>query len=122
MKISRFLIVVTLVTFFALFYVWQQAEIFRLAYEGQKSFACLQDLADTHNLLKYNIERKASLIQIGNKVSEAAEYYMPDTYKLVKVNLPREAVKVGANKAKKETLFSRVFGIKRQAEAETLDR
>jgi hypothetical protein len=122
MRLSKFLLTVSFVTIFALLYVWQQTEIFRLAYEGQKRLTLCQDLLDRNAFLRYNKEKSASLIQIGGKFSKVADFEMPDAYRLVRLSSPLENVRAGRNIQRKENALSRIFSIKRQAEAKTTDR
>jgi len=122
MRLSKFLLIVSFVTFFAILYVWQQTEIFRLAYEGERKIALCQDLFDKNAFLRYNREKSASLIQIGAKFSKVSDFEMPDAYRLVRLSQPLENVRAGRNIYRKESLISRIFSIKRQAEAKTTER
>ena len=109
-----------MVTLFSLLYVWQQTEIFRLAYLAQKNESAAQNLLDKNTILRYNIKRNSSLISIGNKFSKTADFQMPDTYQLVRLEYPGEIVKANRPLSNKENIISRLFGIKRQAEAKTV--
>ncbi|MCX5702418.1 MAG: hypothetical protein NTW64_05560 [Candidatus Omnitrophica bacterium] len=122
MRLSKFLLIVSFVTFFAILYVWQQTEIFRLAYEGERKIALYQDMFDKNAFLRYNREKSASLIQIGTKFSKVSDFEMPDAYRLVRLSRPLENVRAGRNMYRKESLISRIFSIKRQAEAKTAER
>jgi len=121
MRVSRFLLILGLLTLFSLLYVRQQTEIFRLAYLGQKNLSLFEDLLDKNTILRYNIGKRASLVRIGDKVCKEADFQMPDTFRLVKLSYPERSVGVRLPAVKKESLFSRVFGIKRQAEAKTIN-
>lgn len=121
MRLSKFLLLIGFITSFALLYVWQQTEIFRMGYIGQKKNIIAADLLDKNTILRYNLEKKASLIRIGNKIFEAKEYEMPERYKLVRAGYSLENLEVNRHQYKKENLFSRIFGIKRQAEAKTIN-
>ncbi|HTY44659.1 MAG TPA: hypothetical protein VMD52_01540 [Patescibacteria group bacterium] len=121
MKLKHILIVVLLGTLFCLLYVYQQADIYRLAYVLQKQQAVFQELLDKNTLLRYNIEKSASLIRIGDKISDTRNFQMPDTFRLVSIRTPRVMVP-SRYVAQKESLVSRIFGIKRQAEASTINR
>ena len=110
-----------MVTFFALVYVYQQSEIFRFAYAGEKRQALFQDLLDKNTALRYNILESGSLIRIGNKILESNDYEMPETYQLVKLAYPLENLKVKGSVQRKENLVARIFSIKRQAEAKTIN-
>jgi len=104
-------------TLFSLLYVYQQTEIFRLAYAGQKKLVYSDELLDKNSILRYNIEKRASLVQIGNKFSGCADFQMPDSYRLVRFTPTKRGVKI----LNRQTLASRLFGIKRQAEAKTIN-
>ncbi len=121
MRLSKFLSLTTFITLFCLLYVYQQAEIFRLAYIGEKKAVYFADSLDKNTFLRYNIEKNASLVRIGNKVFQDRDYQMPDTYRLVRLARPLENLKLAQVKYKQENLFSRLFGIKRQAEAKTIN-
>lgn len=119
MKLQKFLCIVSFITSFSLLYVYQQTEIFRLAYVGQKKQALYQDLLDKNNILRYNIKLKASLVQIGDSISRSPDYEMPNSYRLVRLAPSRESLR--EQSLNRETMISRIFGIKRQAEAKTIN-
>ncbi|OGX43803.1 MAG: hypothetical protein A3G38_04385 [Omnitrophica WOR_2 bacterium RIFCSPLOWO2_12_FULL_51_8] len=121
MKLSKFLLLVIIVTAFSLLYVYQQTEVFRLAYAGQKQQAFFDDLLDKNSNLRYNIEKNASLARIGSKVSLCAEYEMPVGYRLVRVTPVKETAARETPFAVGERLLTRVFSIKSQAEARTIN-
>jgi hypothetical protein len=121
MRLPKFLSIVISVTCFSLLYVYQQTEIFRLAYVGQKKEAELQDSLDKNTILRYNIKNNASLAHIGNKISAHADFQMPDGYRLVRLVPSREGLKLNQQSVGTQTLLSRLFGIKRQAEAKTIN-
>ncbi|MBP6920073.1 MAG: hypothetical protein KBC23_03665 [Candidatus Omnitrophica bacterium] len=112
MRLSRFMAVSVSVTLLSLVYVWQQNEILRLAYERQKHYTYFQDLLDANSSLRYNLTRNTSVITMAGRMSEEHGFTMPDNYCLVKVQ---------GYSRRKQTLVSRVFGIRRQAEAKTID-
>ncbi|MFH1354749.1 MAG: hypothetical protein ABIH19_01170 [Candidatus Omnitrophota bacterium] len=120
MKVPKFLSIVGLVTSFSLLYVYQQTEIFRFAYLGQKSQTTLDDLLDKNQILRYNIDSNASLVCIGERVSKEAEFQMPESFELVRVTTSFEGRKP-LESSRGQSLFSRIFGIKRQAEAKTIN-
>lgn len=121
MRLSKFLLTISFITLFSLLYVCLQTEIFRLGYVAEKNQAVFQDLLDKNSILRYNIERKASLVRIFNKVSECADYEMPDTYQLVRLTSLKEGLATRARSPKRENFVSRFFSIKRQAEAKTIN-
>jgi hypothetical protein len=115
MRLSKFLLIICLTTGLALTYVHQQTEIFRLAYDGQKQMKKFQALLDINSNLRYTFKQKTSLVCIGTKVSGQSDFAMPENYCLVRLDSP------AARPAKRETLITRFFGIKRQAEARTVN-
>ncbi len=121
MKVSKFLLIVIFITSFCLLYVWQQTEIFRLAYIGQKNSSAFQDLLDKNIIIRYDIKRNASLIRIADKVLEAKGFEMPETYRLVRLAYPEKNLKASRQLPKRESLAFRLFGIKSQAEAKTIN-
>ncbi len=121
MKLPKFLSIVCFITSFSLLYVYQQTEILRLGYVGQKRSTLYQDLLDKNNILRYNIKTKASLVEIGNTFSGNTDYEMPNTYRLVRLSPSREGANFKQQALNRETIISRLFGIKRQAEAKTIN-
>lgn len=121
MKLNKFLSTVAVVTSFSVLYVYQQTEVFRLAYVGQKKQMTFQDSLDKNSVLRYNINRNASLVYIGNKVLSCADFQMPDNYRLVRLAPSGENPAQISLTANRESVFSRLFSIKRQAEAKTIN-
>ncbi len=122
MKVSKFLLLVSALTAFILLYVYQQSEIFRLGYLIDKKQDKFQELLDKNALLRYDVQKNASLIRLGAKLSGYTDFQMPDTYRLVKVAYPAANLKFAGQFAKKENIFARLFGVKSQAEAKTINR
>ncbi|MFH1440832.1 MAG: hypothetical protein ABIH18_02155 [Candidatus Omnitrophota bacterium] len=120
MKLPKFLSLIVFITLFSLLYVYQQTEIFLLAYDGQKKQSILQDLLDKNTILRYNIARNVSLTRIGNKISNNVDFQMPDAYRLVKLSQPLDSLDVSQYVPKKESMIARIFGIKTQAEAKMI--
>lgn len=106
------------ITSFSLLYVWQQTEVFRMAYIGQKHLSKAQDLLDKNIMLRYNITQGLSLTHIGAKISNDNDFQMPASIRLVKSG-NAAGVLAANNKeiSRRQNLVSRIFGIKRQAEA-----
>lgn len=121
MKLPKFLFWVGFSTFFALLYVHQESEVFRLAYAGQKKVAQFQDLLDKNTILRYNIESNISLVNINDKLSNGSEYEMPGTYHLVRLSSPSGELKPNQRPAQKENILARIFGVKREAQAKTIN-
>jgi len=116
MKISRFLVIAFILTSLSLLYVWQQTEIFRLAYLGQNKEVLHQDLLDKNSILRYNIEKNASLVYIADAYSKEANFQMPESFRLVRATRSGKIL-VSEYLPKKQNLFSRLFGVRREAEA-----
>ena len=121
MKLSKFLSLIIFITFISCLYVYQQTEILRLAYIGQKKMSVFEDLLDKNSFLRYNLGRSVSLVRIGDRVSKVADFQMPDTYRLIRLASSEKILKSKAQRPKRESVASRLFGIKRQAEAKTIN-
>ena len=124
MRLSKFLLLVTFITFFCLLYVYQQTEIFRFAYISQNRSAVFHDFLDKNAMLRYNINRGTSLVLIDNRVSRYADFEMPESYRVVKLGYPSKSLRIAnqSRTSKLKTIATALFGIKRQAEARTIDR
>lgn len=121
MRLSKFLSITCGVTLFSILYVSQQTEIFRLAYMGERKASFFNDLVDKNAVLRYNIQRNSSLTVIGTKVPQSAAFEIPDTYQVVRL-APREGLRFASGEPlRKENMFSRIFSVKRQAEAKTVE-
>lgn len=116
MKINRFLVIAVILTSLSLLYVWQQTEIFRLAYLGQRNDIAHQDLLDKNSILRYNIKKNASLVYIANTYSKEADFQMPESFRLVRAVGPGKIL-VSESLPRKQNLLSRLFGVRREAEA-----
>ena len=121
MKVHRFLLLSVVSTAFIILYVFQQSEIFRLGYLVDKKQEAFQELLDKNALLRYNVQKNASLIRIGDKLSSSADFQMPNTYRLVKVTVP--SGDPGLNGlVPKENMLARLFGVHAEAQAKTINR
>lgn len=121
MKLSRFLGLIITTTVFSLLYVYQQTTIVHLAYQVEKQQGIFQDLLDKNTALRYNIEKNASLIRIGDRISQSSSFQMPENYRLLVLAAPGEGG--GArSRSGRENFVTRIFSIRRQAEAGTLGR
>jgi len=122
MRLSRFFVVLMLATLLSLLYVWQQTEVVRLAYEGQKHYARFQDLLDENSSLRYNLTKNTSVTNMAGLISGGSDFKMPDNYCLVKVDAPQGRSQYAQRRSvRRETMVSRVFNMKRQAEAKTIN-
>jgi hypothetical protein len=121
MKIGRLVGLILWVTFFAVLYVWQQTEIFRLGYLVQRELSSFHELLDKNSNLRYNLNKRTSLTHIDSKVSGYGDFQVPGSYLLVKV--PRDEDERGEQTASSGPLgvITGLFSIKRQAEAKTIN-
>ena len=72
--------------------------------------------------MRYNLKKNTSLVKLGSRISREGEFEMPNSYCLVKLSKPAEGVKFAKNSASRVLTFaSRIFGVKRQAEAKTVN-
>jgi len=122
MKLHKFLLFISLLTVVSLLYVHQQTEIFRLAYVGGKKDTLCQDLLDKNTLLRYNIDTSASVVRLGSRVGVDNGYEMPDSYELVRLSNPQDLLEVRQERRpERQSLLARIFSIKSQAEAKTIN-
>ncbi|MBP7215701.1 MAG: hypothetical protein KBA46_00280 [Candidatus Omnitrophica bacterium] len=120
MKLSRFLFSLVFITMLSLLYVYEQTEIVRLAYTGQKQSQLFEELLDRNKVLRYNIAKNASLVHLGGKMNEA-DFQMPERYRLLKVAGAQTRLSSASRVAQKGNLLSRFFSIKRLAQAQTIN-
>jgi len=122
MRLSKFLLLVTFITLLCLIYVYQQTEIFRLAYIGQKQSVIFHDFLDKNAMLRYNINQNTSLVLINNKLSRYADFEMPNSYRVVKLVYPSQGLRIAKRlrTLQLKNIVTSLFGIKRQAEARTI--
>lgn len=121
MRVSKFIFSLIFTTSFALLYVYQQSEIFRMAYTAQKKAVLFQDLLDKNTLLRYNIESSASLVRIGNKISSMSDYEMPGVYQLVRAPESAQGKRMARYIPKKQNLLAQIFSVKTEAQAKTIN-
>jgi hypothetical protein len=123
MRLTKFLSLVFLVTLISLLYVWQQTQTVSLAYEGQRKQTRFQELLDENSVLRYNLKKNTSLVKLGSRISGAGEFEMPNSYCLVKLSKPVEGSKFAKSQVAPRmlNLASRIFGIRKQAEAKTVN-
>jgi hypothetical protein len=120
MKLPKFMALVTVATAVCLLYVYQQTEIFRLAYTGQRFNSQLQELSNANAVLRYSIESSSSLIRIGDKLSQRTEFQMPDGYHMVRMSAPSTHPAI-RRPERGENMLVRIFSVKRQAVAQTIN-
>ncbi|MDD5506647.1 MAG: hypothetical protein PHR73_07840 [Candidatus Omnitrophica bacterium] len=121
MKMSRFLSLTVFVTSFCVLYVYQQSEIFRLAYLGSKRQSTYNELLDKNTALSYNIKKSSSLVKIGSRINGADDFQMPDRYRFVKVVTSKDGLKPASQNHARTGLLAGIFGLKREAQAKTIN-
>jgi hypothetical protein len=121
MRLTRFLSVTVFITSFCVLYVYQQSEIFRLAYLGQNKQATFNELLDKNTALRYNIKKNSSLVSIGSRISGTNEFQMPDNYRFVKFISSKDGLKLADQNQDRTGLLARIFSLKREAQAKTIN-
>ncbi|MCX5713744.1 MAG: hypothetical protein NT033_02840 [Candidatus Omnitrophica bacterium] len=121
MRLSKFLILVFFFTLVSLLYVFQQTEIIRLAYLEQKRQTVFQVLLDKNTVLQYNIKKSASLIRIGSRISRDGDFQMPNSYQFVRLKRSEQQPRIITRLFNRPNVFSRIFAVKREAEAYTIN-
>ena len=121
MKLNKFFSTVIFITSFSVLYVYQQSEIFRLAYLGQKKQVVFTELLDKNTALRYNINKSSSLVNIGQRISSDKDFAMPDNYRFVKFVPSKEGLRFVDQNQTRESLFARIFSLKREAVAKTIN-
>ncbi len=121
MKLTKFFSAVVFVTSFSVLYVYQQSEVFRLAYLGQKKQVVFTELLDKNTALRYNINKGSSLVKIGERINASNDFAMPDNYRFVKFVASKEGLKLADQNQNREGLLARIFILKREAQAKTIN-
>ena len=121
MRLTKFFSLVVFITSFSVLYVYQQSEIFRLAYLGQKKQAVFTELLDKNTALRYNINKSSSLVNIGARISDTDDFQMPDNYRFVKFISSLKGLKLAEQSQGREGLLARIFSLKREAQAKTVN-
>ena len=121
MKLTKFFSAVVFITSFSVLYVYQQSEIFRLAYLGQKKQAVFTELLDKNTALRYNINKSSSLVNIGARISGTNDFQMPDNYRFVKFISSSGGLKLADQRQAQEGLLARIFSLKHEAQAKTIN-
>lgn len=121
MKMTKFLSVTVFVTSCCVLYVYQQSEIFRLAYLGSKRQIVYNELSDKNTALNYNIKKGSSLVKIGSRLGSSNEFQMPDNYRFVKVVTYSDGLKPVSQNQARVGLLAGIFGLKREAQAKTIN-
>ena len=121
MRLTKFFSAVVFITSFSVLYVYQQSEIFRLAYLGQKKQVIFTELLDKNNALRYNINKSSSLVNIGARISGTNDFGMPDNYRFVKFISSSGSLKLADQSQGREGLLARIFSLKHEAQAKTIN-
>ena len=120
MKPFKVLLFIFFVTFICLIYVYQQSEIFYLAYLGGKRQVILSDLLDKNNVFRYNINKFSSLTYLDEKILRNVDFELPATKQLVRLRVKEDNSRLAFEK--RPNIILSFFGRARQAQAQTLSR
>ncbi len=121
MRLTKFFPAVVFITSFSVLYVYQQSEIFRLAYLEQKKQSIFIELLDKNTALRYNINKSSSLVNIGARINSTNDFQMPDNYRFVKFISSPAGLKLADQGHVQEGLLARIFSLKREAQAKTIN-
>jgi len=121
-KLHKFSFFALAVTFFCLAYVYQQTQIYCLAYTGGKKEQLYQDLLDKNNLLRYNLNVITSLPLMGGRVLGSCEFEMLAISGLMRLEEPKAKENLVKSTNKFFTRLGNIFSLKSQAEATPLNR
>ena len=116
MSLNKIFTIVLGITLLALLYVYQQSKIIQLAYQEQERLAFLENLINKNNNLKFNIDRQMSLVSIVD-LWQDGNFEWPHQKQLVSLSTIEQGLKASKQLKEKETIFTRIFGLKSQAEA-----
>lgn len=124
MRFSRLISLLFFITFLAVVYVYQQMEILRFAYLGEKRQHKLQALLDNNNILRYNTGVVSSLPYLDKKLlANSREFEIPQEQKVVRVSLKVKENNAALVRGSKTNLFSKIFNVfTKQAEAKPVSR
>ena len=114
-----FFTIVLAVTLLALLYVYQESKIIHLAYQEQESLAFLETLIDENNHFRYNIDRQVSLVSI-KELWQNGDFEWPGREHLVSSFSVEQSFMDKQQTKNRENLFTRLFGLKSQAEAKSI--
>jgi hypothetical protein len=120
MRLTKILVILFSITLIALIYIFQQTEIFQLAYAASKQEMRLKELLDKNNLLRYNINTISSLSYLESSLLSKADFQLPAQAQMVKLQTPpkeRITVARAGAKGRKRNLVFNFFNIVPQAEA-----
>lgn len=122
MRLLKTLLIIALVTFTALIYVYQQTQIFYLAYRNDKKQALLQETIDKNNILRYNEKVLSSLPYIEKKLlASYSDFEIPQEQRLVRLDLTTQG-RSEFSRPRNNILVRFFNSITRQAEAKPINR
>jgi hypothetical protein len=120
MKLPKFLIIVLTVTIISLCLVYQQTQITVLTYLNGRNNKAYQELLDKNIALRYNLEKTRSISSLGNKVLVGdTNFEIPQQTQLAQIERPREYESFAQKAIARETILTRIFGARTEAEAKT---
>ena len=96
MRLRYFIPGLSVVTVLSLFYVGQQTEVIKLAYQANKINKLHKELLDRNHYLRYNlISLKSSYHLGGTLLSENTNFEMPKQSQMVSLALPKKEQLLG---------------------------
>ena len=116
MSLNKFFITILTITFLASFYVHQQVKIYQLAYQGQDKLVQLSSLVEENKNLRYNINRKTSLISMAG-VWQDGDFEWPEHQQLVNLATAKQSIEDEQRIEEPKGLLARFFRLRSQAEA-----
>ena len=124
MRLRRFSLLIFFITFMSLVCVYQQKQIFYLAYQGDRKQTKLQELLDRNNVLRYNLNVYSSLPYLDKRLFvKSADFEIPQVQRLVKLDFTQTKTRMTRNPEKNKNLFTNLFNIiTKQAEARPINR
>jgi len=118
MRLSKFLILLVLVTVVSLIYVQLQIEIFKQAYQGSLNESRLRDVLDDNSILMYNILALKSAQNVGEiLLSGEQSLQFAKKQQIAEVKIPVQVNASSQRVKPKPNFFARIFALKSQAEA-----
>lgn len=122
MKVSKFLLLVFVVTSSAIVYVWQNIHQIELSYQILEREKVINNLIDQNCILKYNVTQLKSPLYLENKLMANKMDLRYSKPKVLVAQLEKEGYSLNLVKnisfiSKINKFVSRLFAVKREAEA-----
>jgi hypothetical protein len=76
---------------------------------------------DKKTALRYNINKSSSLVNIGARINGTNDFQMPDNYRFVKFISSSGGLKLADQRQAQEGLLARIFSLKHEAQAKTIN-